>query len=223
MSELNVLRSMGDESIHMVDTDATALPPRVDHLGGRPPYSSRMKTIHDIRRERLRQLINEQTNRKQSDFARRFGKPKQQVSAWLRAPSKDGTDNGAKNLRDTSARAIEQAFHLPRGWLDTDPAAVKAEQPAPISGKSHSVQPDTDKIVATVILLSHYLELVGLPADEIRDPVLLEIAYAVVEEFGQPVSANNVLDLTKILAKRIRSVEDVGQREVGRTREAAGR
>lgn len=199
--------------------EATSPPQRVDHPSAAAPYPSRMKTIHDIRRARLRQLIDEQANGSQADFSRRMNKSPKQTSAWLRDPEK----NGAKNLRDTSARAIEQAFHLPRGWLDTDPAAVKAEQPAPISGKSHSVQPDTDKIVATVILLSHYLELVGLPADEIRDPVLLEIAYAVVEEFGQPVSANNVLDLTKILAKRIRSVEDVGQREVGRTREAAGR
>lgn len=219
MSELNVLRSMGSDSTPRVEMEATSIAAGVDHPGAAAPYPSRMKTIHDIRRERLRQLIDEEFEGKQAGLCRRIDRLPQQVSAWLRAPDKPG----AKNINDTSAREVEQQLGKRRGWLDTDPAAIKHEQPAQNSGKSHSVQPDIDKIVATVTLLSHYLEVVGLPAYEIRDPVLLETAYAVVEEFGQPASASNVLDLTEILARRIRGVEDVGQQEVGRARAATGK
>ena len=42
------------------------------------------------------------------------------------------------------------------------------------------------------------------PIEMVEDPVLLEIAYEVVQEFGGEAPADNVLDLTKVLADRMR-------------------
>ncbi|WP_161556433.1 helix-turn-helix domain-containing protein [Xanthomonas arboricola] len=100
-------------------------------------------------------------------------------------------------------------------WLITGKGARQA-------GSSHSARPDFDKIAAAVNLLSHYLELVGDPPEWIHDSVLLETAYMVADEFGQPVRAENVLDLTKILAKRIRGSKNEQQQSVGGTRSAVG-
>lgn len=184
---------------------------RVDHGPDRRVYPSRMRALTDIRRARLRELIAEQAEGNASAFGRMIGKSRAQMGFWTAEPDKPG----AKNLSHTTARALERQFSKPVGWMDTDPDAAQASQPA---------RPDMDTIVGTVTLLSHYLELVGLPPEEIRDPVLLETAYEVAAEFGKPVSANNVLDLTKVLARRIRGGEGDGekQQQVRGTRSASG-
>ncbi|NYH49409.1 helix-turn-helix domain-containing protein [Xanthomonas arboricola] len=86
---------------------------------------------------------------------------------------------------------------------------------------SQPTRPDFDKIAAAVNVLSHYLELVGDPPEWIHDAVLLETAYLVADEFGQPVLPGNLLDLTKVLAKRIRGSKDDQQKSVGGTRSAS--
>jgi len=89
---------------------------------------------------------------------------------------------------------------------------------------SQPARPDFQKIAAAVTVLTHYLELVGDPPDWVQDPLLLETAYLVAEEFGRPVQPDNVLDLTKVLAKRIRGQkEDVGQHAIQGTGAAARR
>lgn len=75
---------------------------------------------------------------------------------------------------------------------------------------------------AAVKVLSHYLELVGDPPEWIYDPVLLETAFTVVDEFGQPSAPDNVLDLTKLLARRIREAKDDSHATRG-ARTAVGR
>lgn len=203
----------GRESIPRIDVNAT----RVDHGLARGGYAPEMRTVNDIRRVRLEELIRDQFKANGAAFGTDFGVDRRQVSAWRRAPGK----NGAKNISDTTARNIEKKYGRKRGWMDTDPAIQPAKaSPAPASP---AVRPDLPMIVGTVTLLSHYLELVGLPPEEIRDPVLLETAYAVAEEFGKPVSASNVLDLTKILAKRIRGAEDDGGQQAVRGARAAAR
>ncbi|MCD0280498.1 helix-turn-helix transcriptional regulator [Xanthomonas melonis] len=92
----------------------------------------------------------------------------------------------------------------------------------PDATASQDARPEFDKIAAAVNLLLHYLELVGDPLEWIHDPVLLETAYLVAEEFGHEVRPDNVLDLTKILARRIRGDVDEQQRSVGRARAASG-
>ncbi len=87
---------------------------------------------------------------------------------------------------------------------------------------SQAARPDFEMIASAVNVLQHYLELVGDPPEWIHDPVLLETAYMVAEEFGKPVAPTNVLDLTKILAKRMRGIKDDDQQPVRGTRAAAG-
>lgn len=101
-------------------------------------------------------------------------------------------------------------------WLITGKGADQ-RPPSQVS------RPDFEMMASAVNVLSHYLELVGDPAEWIHDPVLLEIAYMVAEEFGRPVAPENVLDLTKVLSKRIRGVDNEQQQESIRgARTAAG-
>lgn len=74
-----------------------------------------MRPLPDIRRDRLRQLIDEQAGGNASEFGRRIDKDRRQMNAWLRDPSKPG----AKNLSHKLAREIEAACLKPSGWLDT--------------------------------------------------------------------------------------------------------
>ncbi len=87
---------------------------------------------------------------------------------------------------------------------------------------SQDSRPDFDKIASAVNVLTHYLELVNDPPEWVHDPILLETAYMVVEEFGEPSAPNNVLDLTKLLSKRLRGSKDE-QQEVRGTGTAARR
>lgn len=87
---------------------------------------------------------------------------------------------------------------------------------------SQDARPDFDKIASAVNVLTHYLELVNDPPEWVHDPILLETAYMVVEEFGEPSAPNNVLDLTKLLSKRLRGSKDE-QQEVRGTGTAARR
>lgn len=86
---------------------------------------------------------------------------------------------------------------------------------------SQPARPDFDKIAAAVNVLTHYLELVNDPPEWVHDPILLETAYMVVEEFGGSAEPDNVLDLTKLLSKRIRGAKGE-QQEVRRVGKAAG-
>lgn len=89
--------------------------------------------------------------------------------------------------------------------------------------ESQAARPNFQMIASAVSVLTHYLELVGDPPDWVHDPLLLETAYLVAEEFGRPVQPDNVLDLTKILARRIRGQkEDVEQHAIRGTGTAVG-
>jgi hypothetical protein len=72
-----------------------------------------MKPIHQIRRERLAELVQKAGS--QVAVADAIGKNKNQVGQWLRQP---GTP-GARNMGNASARKLETAFAKPEGWLDT--------------------------------------------------------------------------------------------------------
>lgn len=75
-----------------------------------------MKPIGEVRRARLRELVEEQGS--QVAVADRLQKNKNQVYQWLLDPDKDG----ARNISSATAREIETAFSKPHGWMDTDPS-----------------------------------------------------------------------------------------------------
>ncbi|WP_372174364.1 helix-turn-helix domain-containing protein [Xanthomonas axonopodis] len=83
------------------------------------------------------------------------------------------------------------------------------------SSTSHVERLDFGTISATVTVLRNYLELMGKPVTMLEDEELLEIAHSVVQEFGGNAPTDKVLDLTKILADRVRGVS-VEQRQIRR-------
>lgn len=116
----------------------------------------------------------------------------------------------------TALHKIAKRLGVRVEWLETGKGS---DHPPP----SQVSRPDFEMMAAAVSVLSHYLELVGDPPEWVHDPVLLEIAYMVAEEFGRPVAPENVLDLTKVLSKRIRGVNDERQQgSVRGTRAASG-
>ncbi|HDX0958600.1 TPA: helix-turn-helix transcriptional regulator [Stenotrophomonas maltophilia] len=95
-------------------------------------------------------------------------------------------------------------FGVNARWLSSGEGPRTASASLP----SQSERPDFSKLSASVLLLRHYLDFTGDPPEWISDEVLLETAFEVVEEFGEQVQPDNVFDLTKILAKRIRGSQD---------------
>lgn len=118
MSELKVARSMGGKSNNLLDTKTTMTANRLlDHgLAGRG-YALPMRPLSEIRRKRLRQLIDEVADGNQSQFANAVGRSRSHVGTWLTDPAKPH----ARPITDATARELEQTFAKPKYWLDRDP------------------------------------------------------------------------------------------------------
>lgn len=147
-----------------------------------------------------------------AEWARLYGGTRwaqPQVSQWI-------SESNPKSIGHRLARDLESVMQLPHGTLD------RVDQDGDVSLQSQSTGLDFEKMSAAVKVLSHYLELVGDPPEWIYDPVLLETAFMVVDEFGQPSAPDNVLDLTKLLARRIREAKDDSHATRG-ARTAVGR
>lgn len=108
-------------------------------------------------------------------------------------------------------------FKVSTRWLSTGEGPRLAQLEA-----SQSERPDFEKMGFAVLLLRHYLEFTADPPDWISDPVMLEAAYQVVEDFGGEQRPDNVLDLTKVLARKIRGQADGKRDQVPGTRTAVG-
>lgn len=79
--------------------------------------------MNEIRRTRLRKLIDEHFGGVVLRLAERLQKKPPQVHRWL-------AENG-QGIHETSAREIERLCHMPTGWLDGNPVAqIAAEQRA---------------------------------------------------------------------------------------------
>lgn len=102
--------------------------------------------------------------------------------------------------------------------VSLDTLLVGGDSPAP----SQTERPDFDKIAAAITLLSEYVEVTGGPDELVSDATAIEIAYEVVEAFGMPIAADNVLSLTKLLGKRIRGETNEDQRALRAARKATG-
>lgn len=70
-----------------------------------------MKSIHDIRRENLKDLITTDFGGVQSRLSERMGIQSNLVNRWV---------NGKKVIGDASARKIETAARRQTNWLDVD-------------------------------------------------------------------------------------------------------
>ncbi|MCC4588725.1 helix-turn-helix domain-containing protein [Xanthomonas sp. NCPPB 1067] len=103
-----------------------------------------------------------------------------------------------------------------------------ASEDGPMLGDAVQIAPsqperiDFDRMALTVSVARNLLEVRGDPPDFIEDPVILEIAYQVVATYSDASRPSNVLDLTKILAKRLRGVTD-GEKAIRGSGAASGR
>ncbi|SAI62933.1 phage repressor [Bordetella trematum] len=78
---------------------------------------------HELRRQRLRQLIDERTNGNAAEFGRRYGYERAQVSQFL-SPSY----NKGRSIGENAAAELERRVGVAPGWLDT---ANEAGESAP--------------------------------------------------------------------------------------------
>jgi hypothetical protein len=129
-----------------------------------------------------------------STAARRAGKDRRQFSAW---------STGRKAISDESARDIERAFGKPAGWMDREHASPSRPVYVEPRIESHPQRLDPTKMRDAMTLLRHLAELRDVP-ELVSDPVALAIAFDVVVEFDTPLTNENVLDLTKRLAAKLK-------------------
>jgi hypothetical protein len=80
-------------------------------------FNARMKTIDQIRRERLQLLRHDFGG--VGKLAEQLGKSSSQVSQWLNASAHSETGR-SRVIADDSAREIEEKCGRPVGWMDTD-------------------------------------------------------------------------------------------------------
>ncbi|KAF1711081.1 hypothetical protein CSC70_03910 [Pseudoxanthomonas kalamensis DSM 18571] len=119
---------MTDKSIRKVDVLARPMcPQEVDHTYRGHAYHLGMRPITDIRRARLRQLIDELFDGNQAAFAESIGKSRAYVGFWLADPAKPH----AKQISHATAREVEAKAMKPAGWLDVDEAASQSVIPDP--------------------------------------------------------------------------------------------
>ncbi|MGE8247305.1 MAG: helix-turn-helix domain-containing protein [Stenotrophomonas maltophilia] len=159
--------------------------------------------------KRIKSLLDEK-GLSQTDLARACGRSQPSLSQWF---SDTASKPATKMIMGDNLLAAAR-------FLGTTPEYILTGSASP--GVSQSARPEFPKMSSAVLLLRHYLDFAGHPADWISDPDMLEIAYEVVESFGTPVQPENVLDLTKALAKRIRGASDGRHGTIRGTRTAAG-
>ncbi len=101
-----------------------------------------MKSIKDIRRENLREIVDRYFDGKQIRLAEHMGIAQNLISRWLSPP----TVKTHKAIGDAVARRIEIAAKKPQYWLDTDHVLAVA------AGK------DADNVVTEIDeVASHHL------------------------------------------------------------------
>ncbi|AYC20089.1 hypothetical protein DZA65_03214 [Dickeya dianthicola] len=89
-----------------------------------------MKSIYDIRRENLQEVLRAAFDGKQSRLAERLEIQPNLVSRW---------ENGKKNIGTASARKIELAGRLPQAWMDTDHVLSRAAGETKNQGEPTSI------------------------------------------------------------------------------------
>lgn len=105
-----------------------------------------MKPITQVRRERLRELVDEAGT--QVAVALRIGKDKNHIHQWLLPPEA----KGARNIGSKSARIIERAFVRPDGWMDSDPQSFsRADEQSPSDYRHSRAARPTAAILAEAV------------------------------------------------------------------------
>jgi len=115
--------------------------------------------------------------------------------SWLQRYLNPDKPSGIQDARHAKLVLLANYFRVSVAELTGEIGAGDASQ---------SARPDFEKMGNAVTVLREYLDVIGRPVEWLSDPVLLETSYLVVEEFGGPVTRENVIDLTKRLGQKVR-------------------
>lgn len=77
--------------------------------------------LNEIRQRNLQRLVD-QHDGKQAQLGKRVGKAAGQISGWI---------SGRRSITEDSAREIEAALRLPRGWMDEPQDGEAVAEPLP--------------------------------------------------------------------------------------------
>lgn len=150
----------------------------------------RTETLADRLRKAMRAA-----DMSQKQLADAVGVKPPSVNGWL--------SSKARFIRGENLLKAAQALGVSEVWLATGKGDMHtvAGQP-PLLGSTFDFQ-----IMGIALkALDDYLSIIGRPHEYAYDAQLLQIAYSIVAERGEPVEklADNVLDLTKRIAERMR-------------------
>lgn len=166
-----------------------------------------MKPITQIRRDRLRELIEEAGT--QAAVALRIGKDKNQIYQWLLSPG----EPGARNIGSKSAKILEMAFSKPEGWMDTDPEAFGHvnEQSATYDYRQSRAARPTASILAEAVRVIEVDEVVNGKYPPLKHAELL------LEVCDRLAAGEDAIELIAQITKQ-RSGETNGANKTGARR-----
>jgi len=87
-------------------------------------FNAPMKTIEEIRRERLLELIDEVGSIAALNAALGL-LPRDSTLSQIKNQSKESKTTKPRGMGSTMARKLEEALKKPRGWMDSDPELVR--------------------------------------------------------------------------------------------------
>ncbi|ELY6326602.1 helix-turn-helix domain-containing protein [Cronobacter malonaticus] len=111
-----------------------------------------MKSIHDIRRENLKEIVRRYFDGKQIRLSERLGVQQNLVSRW---------ESGTKNIGDKVARRIEEAARVESHWMDVDHQLAMMLE----SQEREAAPTNTSELAASI--LKKWMEAEGLSQQKV--------------------------------------------------------
>lgn len=113
-----------------------------------------MKTVDEVRRERLR-MLREEVGGRLSDLNRRTDKSSTDATySQILNSSPDSKTKKPKEMGSDLARNLEEKMGKPRGWMDTDPAFDAYEWPFKRIDESKVRALDRDRLI---VVETHFI------------------------------------------------------------------
>lgn len=219
---------MRAESTVRVDGIATPFVGRVDHGRRRASYAPRVRTVTEIRRQRLLELIRDYADGNAAAFGRLIDKSRAQVGFWTAAPGKPN----AKGIGHATARAFEERFSKPTGWMDSPPdeaylgpKAPSLVGPTPLR-ESQPEQLDVDRLGIALTAMDKALADVPIQGRLGKLAAVLLPIYEEAAHISEPDDPSQRALFDAFVREKLRGWDDgegLGTREgADRTASAAG-
>ena len=164
-----------------------------------------MKTIQEIRRARLTELVEREPS--QAAFARKICKDKNQVNQWLGKGS-------VRNISHDLARMVEKTYRLPVGWLDQPEQSHGLRE----SGGSYTVdsKKDAENLRKAIKWLENQFIVLGVRFKAADSADLILEVFNAYKHSSKP----NLIELSKSVATRLEKGSARGTRRKTKTKTA---